>query len=94
MYMKKYTYYSAPLLIFILFVYFAYFLSTYFYKEGFNNYDDCVDQGYPQSFCSRTPIETSSGPKYCKCTDGYLGAWHMNDDKCYCYMKNGITSFK
>ena len=90
MYMKNYTYYFLFSIIFILFIY---FLSTYFYKEGFNNYDDCVYQGYPQSFCSRTPIETSSGPQYCKCPDGYLSGWHMNDDKCYCYMKNGITSF-
>ena len=55
-------------------------------KEGYESYENCVRQGYPNTFCMRTPIKSKMGESYCKCANGEFGSFHIGDGKCYCYL--------
>jgi len=54
--------------------------------EGYESYENCVRQGYPNDFCMQTPIKSKLGESYCKCANGEYGSFHMGDGKCYCYL--------
>jgi len=77
---------------FLIFLFFLvlYFLSTMDYKESFTTYNQCIEEGYPLGFCTQTPIESTLDYGYCNCAGGYFGSWHMEEGKCYCYLRNGI----
>ena len=53
-------------------------------KEGYESYENCVRQGYPNNFCMQTPIKSMVDYGYCKCVNGEFGSYHMGDGKCYC----------
>ena len=53
-------------------------------KENFESYENCVRQGYPNSFCMQTPIISKVDYGYCKCANGEFGSYHVGDGKCYC----------
>ena len=58
--------------------------------EGFNTYTGCIEDGYPMDFCAKTPVQTTNGKEFCSCSNGYFGAFHMGEDKCYCYIDGGL----
>jgi len=68
--------------------------SQHSFKEGFESYNNCREQGYPLDFCTQIPIQSKTGNEYCSCADGYFGSWHMGEGKCYCYLFNGLLPHK
>jgi hypothetical protein len=62
--------------------------------EGFESYENCVQQGYPNSFCMEGPIISKVDYGYCKCADGRFGSFHMDNGTCYCYLYNGLLPHK
>jgi len=62
--------------------------------EGFDSYNTCIADGYPQGFCISTPIESSLETGFCSCAQGFFGAWHRDEGKCYCYLFNGLLPYK
>jgi hypothetical protein len=81
--------------IFLLLIFIILFNSSrHSSKEGFESYNNCIEQGYPMDFCIRTPIQSKVDNGYCSCADGYFGSWHMGEGKCYCYMFNGLLPHK
>lgn len=82
------------LLLLIIFTVCFFAKSSSSNKEGFESYTQCVEQGYPLDFCVRTPIQSKIDTGYCSCAEGYFGSWHMDDNKCYCYLSNGLIPQK
>jgi hypothetical protein len=81
--------------IFLLLIFIILFNSSrHSSKEGFESYNNCVEQGYPMDFCIKTPIQSKVDHGYCSCADGYFGSWHMGEGKCYCYLFNGLLPHK
>ena len=81
---------NNKIIFLIIILIFSLFLSTTSFKEGFESYTTCVEQGYPMDFCMQTPVQAKVNDGYCSCADGYFGSFHMDDGKCYCYLFNGL----
>lgn len=85
---------NNKIIFLIIILIFSLFLSTTSFKEGFESYTTCVEQGYPMDFCMQTPIQSKVDNGYCSCADGYFGSFHMGEGKCYCYLFNGLLPHK
>ena len=76
-----------------LFVLLIYYIARYNYKqqtsldEGYENWSDCVDQGYPKDWCMLTPDPMQPAPGYCNCGGNHYGSYRA-DGKCNCYLYN------
>ena len=56
-------------------------------REGYESITNCVDQGYPRSFCLKVPIQSSIGNGYCYCANRQLGT-RKSDGECHCFPFN------
>ena len=61
-------------------------------KEGFDAVESCLDQGYPRSFCARTPLASVSSGVYCNCANGQLGV-RPQPDLCSCFPYKNMFPF-
>lgn len=56
--------------VYVLLLVFAYITLSTTRKEGYESYDNCLEQGYPHAFCLRVPLQVSfkriSKPHMCK----------------------------
>lgn len=58
--------------------------------ETFNNYTGCIEDGYLEEYCMRTPMKFTNDNDFCSCSNGFIGEFYANDGKCYCRMQNGL----
>lgn len=58
-------------------------------REGYQNWEACVVQGYPKDWCLFTPEPTLPAEGYCKCINGQYGSYSV-DGKCQCYLFNPL----
>ncbi len=56
-------------------------------REGYESITNCVDQGYPRSFCLKVPIQSVIGDGYCYCANRQLGT-RKSDGNCHCFPFN------
>ena len=77
-------YYLHLLLIIILAVLLLGYSTT---REGYESITNCVDQGYPRSFCLKGPIQSVIGDGYCYCANRQLGT-RKSDGECHCFPYN------
>ena len=56
-------------------------------QEGYQSLTNCLNQGYPNSFCLKTPIRSVIGDGYCNCANRQLGM-RKSDGKCHCFPFN------
>ena len=57
------------------------------FREGYESLTNCIDQGYPKSFCLKGPIQSSIGDGYCYCANRQLGT-RKADGECHCFPFN------
>ncbi len=62
-------------------------LSSFRLREGYESLTNCIDQGYPKSFCLKGPIQSSIGDGYCYCANRQLGT-RKSDGECHCFPFN------
>ena len=56
-----------------------------FTSNSFDSYANCIEEGYPQSFCGKIPIKSYLDLGFCECQDGYFGALNKKTGKCSCF---------
>ncbi len=81
--------YNLLLLLIILALLVLGHISSYSvkFREGYESLTNCVDQGYPRSFCLKAPIQSVIGDGYCYCGNRQLGT-RKSDGNCHCFPFN------
>jgi hypothetical protein len=55
--------------------------------ENYENWTDCVNQGYPKDWCLFTPDPLNPSPGYCNCGGNRYSGYRVNGN-CNCYLHN------